>query len=212
MNEQLTTSADSQAFELVQRQAKMLSASSLVPKEFQGNMANCAIALNIAKRLGADPFMCVQNIDIIHGRPAFRAQFLIAMVNASGRFSPLQFRFEGKGNTRSCQAYAKSRETGETCEGPTVTWAMAEAEGWTKKAGSKWMTMPDLMFTYRAGAFFARVYAPDITLGMMTSEEAADIAPIRNVTPATVPADPFAGPVVESLPEPEVAAEEGGEV
>jgi len=209
MNEQLTTSADSQAFELVQRQAKMLSASSLVPKEFQGNMANCAIALNIAKRLGADPFMCVQNIDIIHGRPAFRAQFLIAMVNASGRFSPLQFRFEGKGNTRSCQAYAKSRETGETCEGPTVTWAMADAEGWTKKAGSKWMTMPDLMFTDRAGAFFARVYAPDITLGMMTSEEAADVSPIRNVTPATVPLDPFVGPVVESLPEPE-AAEEGG--
>jgi hypothetical protein len=203
MTTELTTSADSQAFELVQRQAKMLSASSLVPKEFQGNMANCAIALNIAKRLGADPFMCVQNIDIIHGRPAFRAQFLIAMVNASGRFSPLQFRFEGKGNTRSCQAYAKSRETGETCEGPTVTWAMADAEGWTKKAGSKWLTMPDLMFTYRAGAFFARVYAPDITLGMMTSEEAADVAPIRNVTPGTVPLDPFASPVVESLPEPE---------
>jgi hypothetical protein len=60
---------------------------------------------------------------------------------------------------------------------------MAEGEGWTKKAGSKWLTMPDLMFTYRAGAFFARVYAPDITLGMMTSEEAADIAPIRDVTP-----------------------------
>jgi hypothetical protein len=63
--------------------------------------------------------------------------------------------------------------------------------------------MPDLMFTYRAGAFFARVYAPDITLGMMTSEEAADVAPIRNVTPGTVPLDPFASPVVESLPEPE---------
>jgi hypothetical protein len=45
---------------------------------------------------------------------------------------------------------------------------------------------------------------------MMTSEEAADVAPIRNVTPATVPLDPFAGPVVESLPEPE-ATEEGGE-
>jgi hypothetical protein len=183
MSNELTTTQESAAFELTQRQAKMLSSSTLVPKEFQNNMANCAIGLNIAKRLGADPFMVLQNIDIIHGRPSFRAQFLIAMVNASGRFSPLQFRFEGKGNTRSCQAYAKSRETGETCEGPAVTWAMADAEGWTKKAGSKWLTMPDLMFTYRAGAFFARVYAPDITLGMMTSEEAADIAPIRDVTP-----------------------------
>lgn len=195
MTEQLTTTEESAAFELVQRQAKMLSSSTLVPKEFQSNMANCAIGLNIAKRLGADPFMVLQNIDIIHGRPSFRAQFLIAMVNASGRFSPMQFRFEGKGNTRSCQAYAKSRETGETCEGPTVTWAMADAEGWTKKSGSKWLTMPDLMFTYRAGAFFARVYAPDITLGMMTSEEAADIAPIRDITPRPGFAAALAAPV-----------------
>ena len=41
------------SFELVQRQAKLLSSSTLVPKEFQGNMSNCAIGLNIAKRLGA---------------------------------------------------------------------------------------------------------------------------------------------------------------
>jgi len=194
-NTEITT--ESQAFELVQRQAKMFATSSLVPKEFQGNLPNCALALNIAKRLGADPFMVVQNIDIIHGRPSFRAQFLIAMINASGRFSPLQFRFTGEGKTRSCQAYATSLATGEVCEGVAITWAMAEAEGWTKKAGSKWLTMPDLMFTYRAGAFFARVYAPDITLGMHTTEEMQDIASVRNVTPTVkaAPIDFFAASV-----------------
>lgn len=189
------TNTDSTAFELIQRQAKMLSASTLIPKDFQGNMANCAIGLEIAARLKASPFMVIQNIDIIHGRPSFRAQFLIAMVNASGRFSPLQFKFEGEGTSRSCQAFAKSRETGELCEGPIVTWAMAKAEGWTDKAGSKWKTMPDLMFTYRAGAFFARIYAPDITLGMQTSEEMHDTGEMRNVTPS---APSFALPKVEA--------------
>jgi hypothetical protein len=189
------TNTDSTAFELIQRQAKMLSASTLIPKDFQGNMANCAIGLEIAARLKASPFMVIQNIDIIHGRPSFRAQFLIAMVNASGRFSPLQFKFEGEGAGRSCQAFAKSRETGELCEGPIVTWAMAKAEGWTDKAGSKWKTMPDLMFTYRAGAFFARIYAPDITLGMQTSEEMHDTGEMRNVTPS---APSFALPKVEA--------------
>jgi hypothetical protein len=178
------TNPDSTAFELIQRQAKMLSASTLIPKDFQGNMANCAIGLEIAARLKCSPFMVIQNIDIIHGRPSFRAQFLIAMVNASGRFSPLQFKFGGEGANRSCQAFAKSRETGELCEGPVVTWSMAKSEGWTDKAGSKWKTMPDLMFTYRAGAFFARIYAPDITLGMQTSEELADTESMRNVTPS----------------------------
>jgi len=198
MSNELATT-DSTAFELIQRQAKMLSASTLIPKDFQGNMANCAIGLEIASRLKASPFMVIQNIDIIHGRPSFRAQFLIAMVNASGRFSPLQFKFDGEGANRSCQAFAKSRETGELCEGPVVTWAMAKAEGWTDKAGSKWKTMPDLMFTYRAGAFFARIYAPDITLGMQTSEEMHDVQEMRNVTPS-VPS--FALPkAIETQPE-----------
>lgn len=205
MSNELATT-DSTAFELIQRQAKMLSASTLIPKEFQGNMANCAIGLEIANRLKCSPFMVIQNIDIINGRPSFRAQFLIAMVNASGRFSPLQFRFEGKGETRSCQAFAKSRETGELCEGPVVTWAMAKAEGWTNKSGSKWMTLPDLMFTYRAGAFFARIYAPDITLGMATSEEVHDMTAMRDVTPSTAS---FKLPEVAAIEEDETAETEG---
>lgn len=189
-NEITTIETDTQiarenaAFEMLQRQAKMFSASSLVPKDFQGNIANCAIGINIAKRLGADPFMVLQNIDIIHGRPSFRATFLIAMVNAAGRFEPLQFKMdgeEGKPN-RSCIAWTKSKPDGTTLEGPKITLEMAKAEGWSTKNGSKWLTMPELMLRYRAAAFFARLYAPDITLGMMTAEEAIDTVE-RDVTP-----------------------------
>jgi hypothetical protein len=201
------------AFEMLQRQAKMFSTSTLVPKEFQANMANCAIGINIAKRLGADPFMVLQNIDIIHGRPSFRATFLIAMVNASGRFEPLQFRMTetGKETTKAvtfevwenqkkvsreikytytpttCVAYAKDKASGNVIEGPPVSYDMAISEGWVGKAGSKWQTdMRELMIRYRAAAFFARLYAPDITLGMMTAEEAVDVVQEREVTPAKV--------------------------
>jgi hypothetical protein len=210
MNTELTTTtAETQAFELVQRQAKMLSASTLVPKEFQGNMGNCAIALNIAKRLGADPFMVIQNIDIIHGRPSFRATFLIAMVNASGRFTPLQFRMAGEGQTRSCVAWAKDKETGEVVEGTEITMAMAKAEGWSTKSGSKWLTMPEQMLRYRAAAFFARIYAPDITLGMQTSDELRDTPEVRNVTP--ILREKIVDPFAVVVPVIEATAEEGGE-
>jgi len=189
MSSQLTTTEndaqtrESAAFELLQRQAKMFASATLVPKEFQGNIANCAIGLNIAKRLGADPFMVLQNIDIIHGRPSFRATFLIAMVNAAGRFEPLQFRMDGTEGKpdRSCVAWTKKQD-GATLEGPKITLEMAKAEGWSTKNGSKWLTMPELMLRYRAAAFFARLYAPDITLGMMTAEEAIDTVE-RDVTP-----------------------------
>ena len=182
--ESLTFHQETAEFELSQRQAKLLASSTLVPKEFQGNMSNCAIGLNIAKRLGADPFMVIQNIDIIHGRPSFRATFLIAMVNAAGRFEPLQFRMDGTEGKpdRSCVAWTKSKADGATLEGPKITLEMAKAEGWSTKNGSKWLTMPELMLRYRAAAFFARLYAPDITLGMMTAEEVADTVE-RDVTP-----------------------------
>jgi hypothetical protein len=121
--------------------------------------------------------MVLQNIDIIHGRPSFRATFLIAMVNASGRFTPLQFVMSGEGPNRACVATCKVKDGGETIEGPEITMAMAKAEGWSTKSGSKWLTMPELMLRYRAAAFFARLYAPDITLGMQTSEENYDIEP-----------------------------------
>jgi hypothetical protein len=190
MNEITTIETDVQiaresaAFEMLQRQAKMFAASSLVPKEFQGNVANCAIGIDIAKRLGASPFMVLQNIDIIHGRPSFRATFLIAMVNAAGRFEPLQFKMDGTEGKpdRSCIAWTKSKADGAMLEGPKITLEMAKAEGWSAKNGSKWLTMPELMLRYRAAAFFARLYAPDITLGMMTAEEVSDTVE-RDVTP-----------------------------
>ena len=215
MNEITTIETDVQiaresaAFEMLQRQAKMFAASSLVPKEFQGNVANCAIGIDIAKRLGASPFMVLQNIDIIHGRPSFRATFLIAMVNASGRFEPLQFEMTetGKETTKpvtfevwdngkkvskeikytytptTCVAYAKDKASGTVIKGPPVSYDMAISEGWVGKSGSKWQTdMRELMIRYRAAAFFARLYAPDITLGMMTAEEVSDVVE-RDVTP-----------------------------
>lgn len=217
MNTELTTTTEvtdvqiqreNAAFELLQRQAKMFASSSLVPKEFQGNLANCAIGVNIAKRLGADPFMVLQNIDIIHGRPSFRASFLIAMVNASGRFEPLQFKVEGEGAKKSCVAWTRPKGGGDPLEGPPVSMEMAKAEGWSTKNGSKWQTMPDLMLRYRAAAFFARLYAPDITLGMLTVEESQDIAPVRDVTPKVKSASqsklfsaPEPAPLVEVEPE-----------
>lgn len=170
-------------FALAQREATALANSSLVPKEFSGNVANCLIALNLSRRTGFDPLMTMQNLDVIHGRPSFRATFLIACVNACGRFTPLKYRLSGTGDDRTCVAVANDRETGEEIEGPPVSVKMAKDEGWYGKNGSKWKTMPELMLRYRAAAFFARTVAPDVALGMMTSDELEDMRTPRDEKP-----------------------------
>jgi hypothetical protein len=60
---------------------------------------------------------------------------------------------------------------------------MAKAEGWLTKQGSKWQTMPELMLRYRAAAFFGRLYAPDIMMGMHAVEEIQDVS---STTPAAI--------------------------
>ncbi len=200
-SQSLSVFANSDSFELAQRAAKLLSASSLVPQNFRGSVPNCLLALNIAHRLGADPFSVLQNLFVVQGKPSWSASFLVAMVNSSGRFTPLQFRMSGSGDDLTCVAHAKDKETGEPVEGPPVSIRMAKQEGWHGKNGSKWQTMPDLMLRYRAGAFFSRIYAPDLTLGMRSAEEEADI---REVNPhaklfeAAPPKRPL--PVEEDMP------------
>jgi hypothetical protein len=167
--------ADKVAFEHSQRVAKMLTMSSLVPKEYQNNIPNIMIALEMANRIGASPLMVMQNLNIIQGRPSWSSQFIISALNSCKRFSPLRFKMDGEGDEYGCTAWAKDH-TGEILEGPKVTWKMANAEGWATKGGSKWKTMPELMFRYRAAAFFGRLYAPDVLMGMGDVGEAEDIA------------------------------------
>jgi hypothetical protein len=43
------------------------------------------------------------------------------------------------------------------------------------KPGSKWKTMLEQMFQYRAASFFGRIYAPDILKGMHSIDEVRDM-------------------------------------
>lgn len=77
-------------------------------------------------------------------------------------------------------------------ESAPVSMKLAVEEGWYAKPGSKWQTeMRTLMLQYRAGAFFGRIHAPDIVMGMgRTTEEVVDmqtidVAPDGRVTQVT---------------------------
>jgi hypothetical protein len=93
-----------QAFEDAQRIAKALASSTLIPPQFQGQQgfANCLVALEIANRMGISPFLAMQHLHVIHGRPSWSSSFIIAMVNGCGRFSPLRFEISGTGDSLAC--------------------------------------------------------------------------------------------------------------
>lgn len=172
-----------QAFEDGQRIAKGLCTSNLVPEAYKGNVANTMVALEMANRINISPFMVMQNLHIIKGKPSWSSTFIISALNTCGRFEPIRFKFEGNDTTSDeygCRAVTKDLKTGESIIGPIVTWKMVKEEGWLSKSGSKWKTMPELMFQYRAAAFFGRLYAPDILTGMQSVEEVVDVSATAN--------------------------------
>jgi len=107
------------------------ASSALVPREDQGQqgLANSLIALEIAGRMRLSPLVVMQNMTPIHGRPTWISKFLIATVNASGRFSPLRFVFDDKEKPTRCTAVATDKATGELVVG-TITLELARREGW----------------------------------------------------------------------------------
>lgn len=169
-------------------------------EENKPGLANCIVALNMAQRMQADPLMVMQNLHIIEGRPSWSSQFIIAAINSCGRYSPLRFELteagepteltytatEWKNNNRTevqktitirhqeCVAYAIEKETGERLDSPRVSIQMAIDEGWLTKNGSKWQTMPELMLRYRCASMFGRLYAPELLMGLQTTEETHD--------------------------------------
>jgi hypothetical protein len=160
--------------------AQMYATSTIVPNTYKGNIGNCVIAIDMAMRMNANPLMIIQNLYIVNGNPAFSSKFLIATINASGRYSPLRYEFRGKegDDNYACRVFAYEswdKDHKEPLYGDWVSIDMAKKEGWYSKSGSKWQTMPNQMLRYRAAAFWQRVYCPEISMGLMTSEEYEDI-------------------------------------
>ena len=183
------------AFEAAQRMAQCLCSSTMVPTEYRGQqgLANSLIALEIAGRMGLSPLVVMQNMTPIHGRPSWSSSFLIATVNASGRFTPLRFHFDDEESPSWCYAEASDRSSGESLKGEKISIAMAKREGWWSRKdrhgneSSKWQSMTGQMLRYRAASFWVRVFCPEISLGLITQDEAIDAnAPAAVVQAVTV--------------------------
>ena len=171
-------------FEIQNRMAAMYAQSTIIPDAYRNNVGNCVIAVDMAMRMNAGILMVMQNLDTIKGKPSFSAKFLIATINASGRFTPIRYEFRGKEGDDSwaCRvvAYeASDRDRKEPLYGTWISIKMAKDEGWYQKDGSKWKTMPEQMLSYRAAAFWQRLYCPEISMGLMTTEEYEDMADKR---------------------------------
>jgi hypothetical protein len=173
-------------FSIQQRKATALSRSSVIPADYQDNVANCLVAMEMSERLGLGTLEIMQNLLIVHGKPTFYSKYLIARINGSGLLKGgLDFEFIGERDSDSwgCYAVGIDAQTGKEKKGMTVTMTLAKKEGWYSRKGSKWQTMPEQMLIYRAASFWYNAFAPHLLMGVQTNDSIEDTTPERDITP-----------------------------
>ena len=169
-----------QTFSENYRMAAQLAKSTIIPQTYQNKPENVIVAIGMAQKIGLDPFTIMQNLNIIKGKTSWSGSFCRTLIEKSNKYSNLKLIFVGEKGTDAYGCYMQgiSKETGELIKGPEVNMKMAKSENWT--SNPKWMNMTELMLSYRATSFFARVYVPEALNGVQTTEEIEDIYGSKN--------------------------------
>ena len=185
------------AFNDTMTMARALAASCFVPVGFKNNPGSCVVAIDLARRLRVSPITILPHLYVIDNKPSFSTQFLITLVNRSGKFNRIDWKTGVDGKARvhysrwnaakkeaeiyeedvpNYYAVAKlvERATGKEYKSPRVDMAFADLNGWTAKNGSKWRTMPEVMAAYRSASMLIKRVCPELTLGLDFAEDVQD--------------------------------------
>lgn len=208
-------------FDLIMKQADIISRSGIVPKNYQsviagdGRMlqdkrANVVVATLTGRTFGWDALTAMRNIHIIEGAASLKPEAMLGMIRKAGHSVSI------KRHTDGVTVSARRRDTGDDME-VTFTYADAvRANLCTLKDGQPyarsdkgkplpWEQYPIDMCQWRAAAAIARGLFGDIVLGLgYTPDELGALVDAEGeviIESAPMPA-PIATPTtVEPVPE-----------
>ena len=184
---------DTARFEHMQRIAKVMCASSLIPESLRtrgkGNdieplepeeiFANCFLIVNQAVRWGMDPFAVISCCSVVYGRLMYEGKLVAAVLEAKLGIR-LNYRWnEANGDALAIIVNATGPdgrlvkdENGQVKE---VSGTVGEWK--TSGNGSPWKgAQSRKMLAYRGAREWARLYEPGTMLGVYSDDEMTDLA------------------------------------
>lgn len=187
---------DTGLFEQMQRIAKIMAASNLVPEHLNrqikvaGNyvslspdeaFANCFLVVNQSVRWRMDPFAVAQGVYVTKGKVGYEGKLIAAVINSHPNLAKrLSYRFEGVGADRKVTVSGRVKGDNEDREidGTVKNW-QTDNGAWTKIA--------DQMLSYRGAREWARRWMPEAILGVYADEEVQQIE--LDITPPPRPVE-----------------------
>jgi hypothetical protein len=168
--------------------AKMMCAGIGVPAYLRGSPANCMAVLMQASRWGLDPYAVASKSYFVNDMIAYEAQLVNAVVNTSGALvGRLKIWWEGQDNGLRC--FVEGQVKGET-ETALLSQSIARVK---VKNSPLWQVNPEQQLAYLTSRAWARLYIPEVLLGVYTPDEIIDGGVTRAVSQQR-PVDPDATP------------------
>ena len=187
------------SLEKLQAFAEQMALSRVaIPSHLVGKPADClAVALQ-AVQWNMNPYSVAQKTSVVNGNLCFEAQLVNAIVTSSHAVSS-RFKYEyggpwekyRPGDRTAAAEKGLCIRVGAVLTGETeLTWGEWLYLEFVKVRNSPlWSTAPKQQFGYLAVKYWARLYTPDVILGVYTPDEFG--TPIeRDVTPPSSPQTP----------------------
>lgn len=151
--------------------ARDIAPTDFVPKALRGNAAAVTACILAGRELGLGPMASLQNIFVIEGTPALRAQMMRALVLAHGH----SYRIS-EWTAQRCVMWGTRLGTNQE-QGP-AEFTMDDARRAHLDRKPVWQAYPSDMLLARATAKLCRSVFADALAGMSyAAEELADMAP-----------------------------------
>lgn len=192
---------DMAAMERLERIAELMaSGKTTVPQHLRGSKGDCFAITLQSMQWGMNPFAVAQKTHLVNGTLGYEAQLVAAVINNSGLVKD-RFQFEWYGPWEKVIGKF-SIHRGEKGEYRKPAWTMADEEGcgvrvWATLKGEAnprtlelllaqartrnstlWADDPKQQLAYLAQKRWARLFAPDVILGVYTADE-LDTQPIE---------------------------------
>lgn len=163
---------------------KMMSLSNFVPPHLRGKPGDCLAVVMQATRWGMDPFAVANKTYFVQERIAYEAQLVSAVLNSRAPLDGrLKIEWDGDGVTLTCKVTGRIKGDPE----PHIVWQ--ELGTITTKNSPLWKQSPRQQLAYYTSRMWARLYCPEVLLGVYTDDEVQDMGSLRPQADGTYAAE-----------------------
>lgn len=157
-----------------------LSASSIIPRDYQNSPANVLVAIGYAQALGEHPIAALTDVYIVKGRPSMSATMMHRRAIEAGH----RVRVTASPTEAVASVWRKDDPDYEH----TVTWTLERAKSSGVAGTDTWKKFPSAMLRSRAISEVCRLACPEVLGAVKYTPD--EIGGSFADTPEQAPADP----------------------